>query len=655
MNLYLREGQFDVLVLSGPRITSWPTVGANQISRLCADVGLKVGVFGGAGVSVRGVLKDEAAGGIAFIEDSQKRVHRLEAKAIVKISSQNHFPAPFSGWRSSALIPYSTAKKLIEESQVNWSPSVAILGSGNKALRLGSYFLENGIENVYCIEKTKNRIDQRTTGWEVEKRRFNILGGKILFVSLKGLSKKTSTIWELRVEDELGVRVLEVSRIISVGPFYDRPDFLEYPVGSMLFSLEQTASVNPSDDIEGYYLESERARMLGTRIIKSITVQAQDNQVNKAKVEIESKSAKSRLKQSAAFEEQSFQVPFEGKWLTPQGKKQIQSFAGVPQSVHQNRLVAFAECIEPIVCNLCEQSCPERAIQIQRNPKNQSSFLKEVDCTACGKCLPACPSGAIHMGHDRGDHLNSTLILKQTQQHKFEEGEFVSLLNRRSDLMGKGRILPLPQHLKEYQFSLIAIEVPSHLFWDVRGIRKIKSKYDEMDDLIFSESSQNKNQVAIILENEKRLARDGISLGMAFFEMGHNRLEDSLLCSDGSCGLCDVEVDGVRQLACQTKVRAGMNVKWMSQSDILNKIKESPDRWVCVCQGITQQDIADCFKGSSNLSIESTLSRVPVGQGRCHGQLCEESFREVLSECGQLKQDWIDWRFPWRDWVIYPK
>jgi hypothetical protein len=40
MKLSVRDGKFDVLVLAGPRVSLWPSVGVREISKLCARAGL---------------------------------------------------------------------------------------------------------------------------------------------------------------------------------------------------------------------------------------------------------------------------------------------------------------------------------------------------------------------------------------------------------------------------------------------------------------------------------------------------------------------------------------------------------------------------------------------------------------------------------------
>src|ERR1019366_7253995 len=106
--------------LAGPRLSQWPTHGVRILSKLCADAGLKAGWYGGAGMTVTGVLPNEGSGGIVMMEDVQKRIHRIEAKAIVKVVAHLEFPYPFEGWYAPGLIPESAAIKLLKQGSLSW-------------------------------------------------------------------------------------------------------------------------------------------------------------------------------------------------------------------------------------------------------------------------------------------------------------------------------------------------------------------------------------------------------------------------------------------------------------------------------------------------------------------------------------------------------
>src|SRR6185437_12133557 len=99
VSLIFREGKFDVAVLAGPRVEQWPSVGVKALSLMCGEMGLSVGLFGGEDLLVRGVIPLPGTGGVALIEDVQRRVHRIQARAAIKVSRSVELPDPFPGWR----------------------------------------------------------------------------------------------------------------------------------------------------------------------------------------------------------------------------------------------------------------------------------------------------------------------------------------------------------------------------------------------------------------------------------------------------------------------------------------------------------------------------------------------------------------------------
>lgn len=647
MSFAVRDGKFDVVVVAGPRVDPWPSAGARAISAFCAEMGLSVGLLGGDTLTARGVIPLPGTGGIVLAEDPQRRIHRIHARALVRMVGRSQMPDPFPGWRSQGLIPLSSALRLRAETQVTWGPCTAILGTGNRALRFGSSLLELGVPEVYCIETHAQWGAKRFAGWEVERRRFEMLGGKLIEAKPVVLQPKAALLWEFKVEDARGIRMLEVARVVSAGPFAPTPDVREHPPGSFLFELEQTAGATRQEDIEGWILEEERGRWLGGKIIKALV-----SEMGPKREEFERvyRRARNRLKRYGHHREEPFTPEYQGKWMAGVDAKKLRESPGMPREAHKTRPVAALECIENIGCNLCEKACPSSAIRISRN---KGEFLFEADCTSCGLCVSACPSGSALMLQERESFPTSLVTLPWRGTKPWTQGEFAALLNRRGESLGSARVVSVSEADSQAGAKqLVQLEVPTHLAWEARAIRRprAKEKVDQVEAFVTSWVNDRFTdaKVEITLNGEKRLVRDGLQVGAALFEIGQGRAGDVLYCPDGSCGLCELMVDGVKKLACQTKIHRGMAIRIPAAEEL------SAQDLLCPCAGATRTQVIERIHQGKLRSAEAVQSITHVGEGRCHGQLCGSGFRRLLEEQGLDSSQWIDWRFPWSDWVVAP-
>lgn len=639
------SAKFDVVIASGPRTWPWPSVGAWTLSTLCSEMGLKVGMYGGDATAVKGILPLPGTGAILLAEDARKRIHRIHARSLVRLSATLDFPDYFPGWDSQGVIPYSTAKFLLKEGFPLWDPCTVILGSGNRALRLGSQLLSSGTTEVYCVESSAQWEGKRYAGWEVERRRFEILGGKLIEGTPLSLSQQKPLLWELRIQDVQGVRILPVSRVISVGPFSSLSGDAaarEYPQGSLLFELEQSALLTEEEDVDGWRIEAERARSIALKIARALVSEWTSEQKNQFDRLVH--RTRVRLKKFYKHRKEPFGPGFKGKWLEKDDLERIQKFEGVPKEQFKKRLVASVECFESISCTLCHEVCPTHAIDEKR-------ALKEDACTACGLCLQKCPTGAIVMIREQTELSNSSLVFAWKNSRKWNVGEFTQLLNRRGEVLGNGRIIELLTAPEVKTSQLVRVEVPTHLMWEARGLKRARSPGAAEDQSFLSSEAREKNsgqKVEILVDGEKRLAIDGLSVSSALFEMGHARAGDVLHCSDGSCGLCTIVVDGSKRLGCKTVIHKGMSMELREKGMSSHSEKEK----LCLCLGIDSKTVVDRVRQGHLTSAEAVLSSTPVGSGKCHGGRCMEKFRRILASEGMDMANWIDWRFPWSDWKM---
>lgn len=645
MHFSIRDGKFDVVILGGPRTDIWPSPGIRVLSTLCAEMGLTVGQFGGEAMTVRGVVPLPGTGGITIIEDNQHRIHRIRSRAIVRIVPESYLPDPFPGWYSSGLIPLSTAERLFRESEVLWDPSTVILGTGNQALQFGTSLLEAGINEVYCIETHAQWGAKRYSGWEVHQRQFEMNGGKLFEAQPLELVHKGPLRWLLRVKDNQGIRVLEVARVVSAGPFRVQSGIREHPPGSFLYELDQTANHQLAQDVEGWLLEEERGRWLAGKIVRALATDLS----KRDELDRLFRRAKTKLKHYYAHRAQPHTPTYQGKWLSINEGNQLRNFGGVPKKIHQERPVASVECFEEISCQICQKVCPTSAIQISTLARKKNLILDEAACNACGICIRSCPTASIPLVRENLTQPTSQITLPWRGRHRWKPGESATLLNRRGETLGSARISQVDSDTSPVQ--LVQLEVPSHLIWEARAIKRNRPSLTEDEAYLAAveRSSTRAEKVEILLNGEKRWVRDRTSISVALFETGQTRPTDLLICKDGSCGLCHISVDGISKLACQTKIHKGMSIRMSDAKENLNKSNTSA---LCPCLGVTQEEVIERLKQGGIHSPEAARSITHVGEGKCHGQLCMPAFIRVLMDQGLPVSQWIDWRFPWSDWVV---
>lgn len=638
MSIDVTNAHFDVVIVAGPGITHWPSVGVATLSRLCSKMGLKAGIFGGEDIRVQGVLPLPSTGALVVVTDVQARVHRIRSRAVVRVVHPERNPDPFAGARTAGVIPLETAELLLDRSLVQWRPSVAILGTGNPALRLGSRLLEQGTEEVICVESFMNWKGKRYAGWEVERRRFEMLGGRIIEGKILSCIEKEGARWELKLQDEHGTRILDVARVVSSGPFIDDYGAVESPAGSNLYELTQSSAPARPDDVEGWALEEEHATWLAGKIGRSLSSLSGKG---RERMDQLYRRARSRIKRYQNHFEEPFTPGYEGKWLDRETLKKIQTFEGVPQERFRSQWVASLECFENIPCNECERACPEEAIEIRREPAGERSFLIESKCTGCGVCVAACPSQAAVMIRDRSDQTYSQLAVAWRNERDLKPSDLVTLVNRKGDSLGSARVTEvLPgEHSTE-----VRVEFPNHLLWQARNIQLGRSSAIEEHYL-----PEEVRKVEMMIDSERRLVREGIPISTALFELGQARAGDVLLCSDESCRRCEISIDGVTKLACREITRKGMAIR-------LKKSEPSPpnETYLCDCERITVDEVVSRIQQSGLKTPEAVLAATRVGSGKCHGRLCMGTFKKLLREQGIDTRVWADWRFPSTEWVVTP-
>lgn len=634
----MRSGSMDVAIVAGPRLKVFPTRGVRALSQWCAGAGLSVGWYGGNDLKPIGILPENGSGGVVVFEDIQRRLHRIKARAIVRVGQMQNFPDPFQGWFSPGLLPESTAQKLIADASVFWGPLVVILGTGNRALRLGSQLLKSGTApRVICLQIVEGR--PLIEGWEVERLRFERYGGRISRGKPLGLALESQSrvLWSFKIRDESGIRILECSRVIACGPFEEDVGFQEYPAGSLLVDWTNTEVQSVTEDVETSLLDQSRAAVLSQRLIRALSSTVPP--AHKLELDRAVWKAKQALKELEELELRKLTLEFKGKWLKPEYQALVDEFPGYPKKT-SGKVLPVMDCLEPIACRVCEKQCPVQAIAIDRS-LTAPKFLIEDACTGCGICVKACPSEAITMIDDqlpKEVHAIFPWYLRRTP----EPGVRVQILNRKGDVLGQGRVADV---FLDGEPPLVRVEIPEHLMWDAKGVRLV-SAGDPTKESAESLYQETGARVEIRIQDQERRVRDGQLLSLAMIEIGHGRPNDILVCEDGSCGLCTVDVDGQKKFACQTRVRQGMNVHFIRE--------DAQGSMLCPCEGVSVEEFDKSVALHAGHGTDAALQFTPAMKGRCHGALCASScLRRVKAQ--QEDQRYADWSFPSFDWQVKPR
>jgi len=423
--------------------------------------------------------------------------------------------------------------------------------------------------------------------------------------------------------------------------------FREYPAGSFLVEWENSEAATFSDDVEKLLLDENRALVLANQLVKGLS--------GEKKLDKKLWASKQKLQELEKISERHFQWTYAGKWLDEGSKKALQNFAGVPKKLEPERIIASIECIEPIGCRACERACPANAIKIERDGSGGTpQFLIEQDCTGCGRCLQVCPSQVPVMIQGDGSQSYSTLVVPVKEKVNYQRGDRVALLNRKGEVLAQSRVLDLfvddadVNHKKDpvkrdpNDSILYKVEVPSHLLWEARGIVSLTSRAEaEHSDDFYAEKGE---RVEVQVQGDLRRVRDGQNLSVALFEIGMSRPNDILICEDGSCGLCQVEVDGLKKFACQTTIHQGMSIRFTRDHEQSSEL--------CPCSGVTKEDVESKCRLNHPDSLEALFQHTDATRGRCHGLLCEKNCVRVASKEGAKSERFVDWTFPWKEWTF---
>ena len=151
-----------------------------------------------------------------------------------------------------------------------------------------------------------------------------------------------------------------------------------------------------------------------------------------------------------------------------------EELASLPTMPSRKRMekgpVAIVECPQPIPCNPCESSCKEGALTIGEDI-TAPPRLDEDRCTGCGLCIPACPGLAIFVVDLSYAEDRAVVRLPYEFLPLPQKGQAVEGLNRKGQMVTKGRIIKVVNPKKNDRTPVVWVAVPKKVAMDVRAIR----------------------------------------------------------------------------------------------------------------------------------------------------------------------------------------
>jgi len=634
--IQIYQSELDLLICAGPNLRTWPEASVTKlISELRRDH-LRIGTARAGVLTVRGVLPHQKGGAFVMAEDAQGRVHEIHTRSVVAITNRAHSVYGFKGNHSRYVIGGDVAESLLLRGMFHTGRPAVVLGGSNHAYRFGIRLLEAGCPKVTIV------VQGGVGAWEVLRRRYHSLGGVTVNAVPLELRSVGVDLCELIVQDSMGRRILESSKVITYHPQSHRSSVEESAAGSMLFRWWVTHSSDIREDPQGHSEAEEIALEIAQKISMNLGPLYSTNKKT-------SKNQRLKLKHIREYESAPLNLSFAGKWLETEQSPHVdfKKFNGIS-----------IECFERIGCKVCSDACPEKAINVvDARPK----VLDDL-CTKCGICLVACPASVpVVMESDENTQYSKlTLSVRGKLASDLKERKLVDVLNRRGEKMGQGRVVEtrVPENSEKRGnelSNLLTVMVPMHLVQEVRSVRVTLSALDQDLDKFYAHTADGKNLDSIDLwvSGQKRRAIDHENLAAWLTSVGLQRPEDRLMCSDGSCGLCKLSVDGVSMRACQTKTRSACRIE-MSSHRYFHKTEEK--NFLCPCVGITEDEAIEVLENGTAKNLTDLVEKLRIGRGRCHGQLCMDHTQQVF-ERHRTTRDLITspshfWTFPWIDWTL---
>ena len=347
------------------------------------------------------------------------------------------------------------------------------------------------------------------------------------------------------------------ARLISAGPFPRIPGVREYPPGSSLFELEQTRRQRARG----------RRRRLGDRGRARALARRQDRARARRRARSRTRAAgpifnraRGRLKRTSAIASRPSRPRTRANGSLPPTRTRCANFSGMPKEAHTleaRRLdrMLRGDSLLGLPGRLPRRRDPESARSRARMARFSTRPSAPRAASACRRARAPRSS----MTSEREEHSMSDIVLPWRGKRAWKIGEFATLLNRRGENLGTGRVLGDPG-----AWSLVRVEVRTHLAWDARGLRPIRASTATDEAFVcvhaHAEPSGRRARRDHFQRREAAGARQGSGFARALRDRAQPRDRPSAM-PRRKLRTLRVDVDGVEKLACRTEVHRGMTIK----------------------------------------------------------------------------------------------
>ncbi len=563
---------------------------------------------------------------LRVLSRKSKTWFRIRTEACLVIGSSGVYPYKFDGWTSGGMLTADAYLKWVYENKTLPADRIAFLGSQNQQIRNAIQALRMNAQRVFIIEQEESAKCFRSY-----EELFESMGGRIFrkHQVIRFENDPELGLKKIYLKNEKGTMIMEVGALVigqANEEHINSPQFWK----KGLFYIQRRIHPLDLNSDEEIWFDIYDWEELYYRIARKF------NFIDPKTIENSLFHLKQLKKNAFSYRKNRSFYEYSGKILSRTTLSQIQVSPSTPRNLNQENPVASLECNENIPCRACADACPENAIEIKAlidQPK-----LIENLCTGCGKCVAVCPTSSAFMIQENKNQGKMKYFLPDTFSNKISVGSQVQLLNRKGEYLGMGKTVDVQTYEKSLN-QIITIEASDVFVWDARRFNIPAQPIEPYAPDKYDRYSW------IQLNGTKRMTPQDIPVSIALWKLGHQRFEDAMLCSNGNCGLCEIEVNGKKEFACQIKVTEGMNIV-LPETNKTNQIKNP----ICVCRQIEAKELmSPTLEG---VSQKCMIEKTGVGSGSCHGRWCLHSI-EMAVQSDKLRPNFHGYeQSPWRDVLL---